>query len=250
MGVLKYYSVILIVLMIVSLGRAQTPNKVVEAFDFCFKDSSLMESGVNFNGYFTRNDTLNNQLIISSTTNFIFFDNGLLVSGFYNSNAELDWALSEPINKYVSDINNKIDEYELFSYTRYLWWGVYKIIGDTLIARHIFKPGRFKTSSDNSIIEYRFKIVNSERLSEIDRSLIYPNSEMEKIHFQNNSQDKIELYFVSLSELPPSLGWPLYEEWFWCDKEEYAKWKAEKGLDPKLEHMPRYKQFIKNQIKK
>lgn len=257
MGILRFFLFLCFTSLIYHFGLAQireTPKKVTELFNMCYENKndqydslSLKISGV----YLPLNKEITTEQ--SQPNVYLFFNNGLVVSNFNLFDfPKTDAKNKELIENFVSWINRQpYNSDERFRFFRYSRWGLYQINRDTLRILDISKPSRGSQPGVISVHETLFQIGDNNNLCEIKKHQVFPNSKMEQAHFEESEKNrtKIKLAFYPLINFPPAEGWPLYEEWFWCDKEEYAKWKVKKGLDPKLNRMPSYKQFIKDQIK-
>ncbi|GAB4450519.1 MAG: hypothetical protein OHK0036_09350 [Bacteroidia bacterium] len=205
--------------------------RVKKNFTFCYDPlTDYSHSKLNFKGYYVRvipferphYDWKTGKKIGSTKdtiySNMLFFDNGLFVRRFkqvgcgncdIKSNTEYLWDVK----------NNKQPSTDLF-YTTFVW-GLYKIEGNIVKTQSVNRQ-----SWPNPywyLVEIGYEITDGNTLVQLYSKDLIENKELSP-----NSDDTIPFQFIETNILLPSDTWLKGEKWFWCDKEEYKKWKREK----------------------
>ncbi|WP_199120770.1 hypothetical protein [Pedobacter sp. ASV28] len=103
----------------------------------------------------------------------------------------------------------------LFSYdvkNGFGFWGSYYVQKDTIYVQYLNPPG----SMSNGLTQKKYKIIDYntlELLDNRDKSDLPEGDKMAK--------------FIAYDALPdPSKSWLKNKSWFWCNREEFKKWKA------------------------
>jgi hypothetical protein len=159
---------------------------------YCYEpNDKRFENKINFDGYFKFNSSSN-----EITNYLIFYRDGLFL--------------------YHIDTSSKIGNS----------WGAYIISGDTIKAQYRAPPG----SMTNVKTERWFKIIDKNTLEHIFSKAYTPITSRDIVEYQksNKKKDIPLIKFEPYSNLPdPNTAWIKSYQWFWCDKEQYKKWKKE-----------------------
>lgn len=202
----KYALVIISLLLLSSCVFFMVPRDTKDDFIRCYsiKNSNTeLDNKIEIEGiYFPekskgRNPSL--EELESFLPCFIFYENG-----FCTKNPPYVWFL---------DVNNEDVPSSYFNHGSI--WGLYEIIGDTIKAHFIPKPG----AMDCRVEKRSFNIKNDTCLEEtIFNGTIIHNSNDNNMYF-------IFHHFDSLPN--PKKSWIIKKKWFWCNKSEYKRWKKE-----------------------
>jgi hypothetical protein len=116
--------------------------------------------------------------------------------------------------------------------------GCFVVNRDTIIAQWISKY----TQTNFVAWESKYKILDKNTLLFIGTRPLYkvdplPAIELERKELEEKDFEKVfgrkrivndTATFVPLKEVPPSDCWLKKKRWFWCDKEEFKKWKKKR----------------------
>lgn len=211
----------------------KTRKATVRDFEWCFVDSvTNISDKINVKGYYQVNRNTTYREVFDDV---LFFENGIVVTNFPVYRPEKNFE--ESIVSFLTHVSQSPNSNEAFAFKRSSLWGGYTIIGDTIIASVVNKPYRGAMEGVEVIIQAKFVILNNKLLEVVSRSTLIP-SDKTGGHYTKINRESGVARFVSLDHVPPSDGWPLYEEWFWCDELEYQDWKIKNGIP---ENQQKYK---------
>lgn len=167
---------------------------------YCFASKNNYRVLVNSNGFYSfhypadyTNEPSSRLNILPYNENFIFYPNG------------------ESITFLSTD-------------TSYVIWGSYYIDRDTIKAQYYPAPinvAGFRT-------EIWFRMVGNNKLTIIGRtwSKLLGESDLEKYRRNNPGYETHTSQFINRNEIPdPNQSWLKKRKWFWCDNEDYLRWK-------------------------
>jgi hypothetical protein len=109
-------------------------------------------------------------------------------------------------------------------YNRGTKWGRYYMSGDTIKAQFVESPGGMSWEKG----QFWFQIVNQSTIRELNfqyRESITPHDVL--MYQQSEKGKNTSLgHFTKYNNLPDAdQSWLKKRKWFWCDKNEYLKWK-------------------------
>ncbi|HRP91176.1 MAG TPA: hypothetical protein PKX92_14195 [Edaphocola sp.] len=203
--------------------NGQVPNRIKKKFNYCY-DSKInySQTKINFNGYYiikhnpyiiSFHDMQGNRKERSQDTTFntiVFFKDGIFTLG--NTKSHRDYYDME----YLKRVEQKIQsEYEQFYNWQY--WGIYKIVGDTIKMQYISHQPRFNPYW--TLIEVWYVMINEKTLKTV-YAMDYTHDN--KAEFKENI---VTIEFIETSLHLKSDTWLKREKWFWCDEKQYKQWK-------------------------
>ena len=103
-------------------------------------------------------------------------------------------------------------------------WGTFNIKDGIIISNHVFSYG-----FGPFFLQSKFKIINDSTLLEIKQNT-NDNIKQDTSYLANINKHVYTLSllkFIPLENKPDSLCWLKEKRWFWCNKEQYKKWKKE-----------------------
>jgi len=141
------------------------------------------------------------------TSSCIFFNDGTFLSGFR-------------VNYFLGYANSKHGFYNRGPSE----WGIYRICHDTIKAQCIESPcGTSWLESD-----FWFKIIDRNTIQDLKfrDSTKFTKNEFELYRSYDERTIVSPAKFTALDNLPdPNKAWIKEESWFWCNFDQYAKWK-------------------------
>ena len=210
---------------IVSCGSI--PRKVKNALIICYTGTHTnIGDLININGYFSNLKNFNRSLI--------FYDNGLVVSGFRDFNDKRRNSY-EPrnINLYLKEVNGSPYSEDAIFYYGFVDCGNYIISGDTIKVQMMHKSYSINDAWYGR--ELWYKIIDRNTLLCI-KAIELTTSKREKSNYDNYISPDVGVYseFVPVKEKPsPDFYWILKEKWFWCNEEDWKSYMESFGLHGK-----------------
>jgi len=206
------YKVIITFLFLAFLNSCFVPRESKLKYSYCYKKVLVnIDSLININGIFFPENVI-------SGLDTLGYDNAGYFAPkyvFYNNNMT---TKNIPRNWYVPDKNYKIRSSNGGT------WGMYQINEDTIKARYISCCG----GQTNFIHSLWFKVIDRNTIEQVccfeDKSGIYSTKIFK---------------FVPHDSLPVSEeSWLLKKKWFWCNKNEWKKYKhnLSKGTNGSKKH--------------
>lgn len=183
---------------------------------YCFcNDNTGLDTLIKINGYYkcenehtstrwlhTREKKINGDTVKSKSKYlFFFYGNGMAVNRFYFENGAIKYP--NPASYFISgDTIKTLSTNPVKNQTHPTIYNWYKIINDTTL-------------------EYLGESYHKEL--DRERMLKYKNADPNKV---NGTGKYSYAHFVPYDSLPNQDDfWIKNKKWFWCDKEEYKKWK-------------------------
>lgn len=145
------------------------------------------------------------EVLIEEPINILFFDNGIV------------------IDQYLPEYFNQAKNKKFGFYNRGTQWGRYSIFGDTIRILSLESPGgmswlgseTYLKLSANGTLKYLYSV--------------NPNALDLSFNSNQYQYEWSESQFIKDNTLPdPNKSWIIKRKWFWCNKEEYKKWKRER----------------------
>ena len=190
----------------------KAPKYIKNNFGYCYSgEKTELNKLLNIYGYFQLNINSGNS---SFNENIMFFNDGMFVTGF----------------KYLAEINDNYKNGLTSVFYESTGWGLYKLSGDTIKVRYVKRPFYGSSSRFWYAYEVRYKIIDRNTIKQIYKIPIHKTADGDIEKFKIIGSKKI---FIPVKVKPPSDGWIKGEEWFWCNKEQYKKWKQEQKLKHK-----------------
>ncbi len=172
------------------------PRKVKDSFTQCYDNAEIETNGkIKLNGYYI-GKTSTDKVVVNS---ILFFKDGSLA-----------------FNVHVGGLF--YDEDRLHKYGT---WGTYSVKDDTLTIQTV--NHNFFSSF---CLEGKYLILNDTTLKELyTKDLVSKTVQLNDI--TKNPYYILPLNFKKKENKPDSLCWLKEKRWFWCNKEQYKKWKKE-----------------------
>ncbi|MHA4738138.1 hypothetical protein [Dyadobacter sp. MSC1_007] len=159
-------------------------------------------------------------------------DTDIIKHDGYYSFHDSTWATSGyPARLILSDFRENYIFYEdgLFltfinDDLKHAFWGSYHIVGDTIKSQFFSPPINIAWGKG----EIWFKKNDNNTLQKIGLAWERPMSAADIRRFKlanKDSHGNLGTFIRSNNLPPPDKSWLLKRKWFWCNKEEYVKWK-------------------------
>jgi len=209
------------------------PRSIENSFSYCFCGKLTgIDTLINIDGYYKemrlykRSPTIGGFLkdtsiyyIDTSYTRFMFYDNGIFVTGIMDS--YYDEKKKELVKKdaslFLKDFAENIEAAGARLFYSFLWGG-YVIIGDTIKTQSI-SQGRTLNSGWH-LREDWYKIIDSNTIQRIN-AFNLPTSQIS----QPVNKKSSPITFVHIPSKPePYHSWILKERWFWCKEGDYLEY--------------------------
>ena len=240
MKILVYFSLFLLSATIITscMDMPYVPKRHQNSFSFCYQDKDTgIDSLLNINGYFRLKETtratygLDSSISIEDTSYYyiMFFRDGIFLSGL----RDLDRI---GIPKYFEKVkrNTELGKKELFY--KAFYWGTYKISGDTIKTQVINLPS---TGAPHSwaLAENWYKVVDKSSIIKIYAKRL--ENGIGPYDFRKTPGNTYNVYgkvftiwpgtFNYVPIIPGSDCWLKKEKWFWCNEEDWKKYKEKKS---------------------
>lgn len=236
---MKTLSLFLVVLVITSCQYAVMPHRIKKELTYCYtNNNSGLDSLLDISGYYSFNQeySIDRSDSIASKkyrlgvvtcyknicTNILFFKDGIITLGFFD--------YEQQIPEYINEIYKRTQQGKKSQFYNYGYWGKYIIEDGIIKAQLTNRPSPL--SATWMPFEVWFKIDNKNTIQLIaSRYLHYTKSYQNKSHMDLvmlTENDYLSAKFTPLEVELPSNAWLKNRKWFWCNKEEYKKWKTEK----------------------
>ena len=225
---IKYILVLLIGLSIFSCAYISVPKHIKQGFTFCYlEEKTSIKEIINIEGYFEMKTTN------SSSLNFMFFEDGIFLYGFYDVDENRRKKGYPSISSYFKEIVN--DENGQLSSVFYnsFQWGAYQIFGDIIKVQFVNHPA--SPSPYWSAWEVWYKVIDKNTIIETFYKPIHYMSESDWKNWEKNSfrrkNNIVPAKFIPVDQKPASDCWLKMEDWFWCEKEKFQAWKKSNKID-------------------
>jgi len=152
----------------------------------------------------------------TSYSHFMFFDDGMFISGFsyYHDRAD---SMAAYLTRQA--LHNRPIAFSTGSH------GVYTVHGDTIKVRYIYQGGMWLWGGG----ETWYRIVNRTTLVKFYSKLLHVSREdRNKEQYQPEFSEAEPAYFIPLPDKPKSLSWLKDEAWFMCTGKKAATWRRKK----------------------
>ena len=225
----KVFGLLLILFFFTSCSVYQiinAPKGVKMPFrDCCNNDITNTDSSFKINGYYETRTYFNmfkdtDEIETYNDHYMVFYKDGTVVANFWHFNAAT-------VKQYLSNIVKELKSNRKIGYYRWGTWGTYKLINDTVKIMVCEKSTSLNT--DYSLYVMWYKIINDSTLKDIKYRQLYPNNYeivFDAIHLVGSKRNPLT-HFHAFDSIPPSRPWIKNRKWFWCNKEDYKKYKQE-----------------------
>jgi hypothetical protein len=233
---MKKINLLLCIVLINGCATLQkTPSYVKQHIDFCFTGKkNSMKDLFKISGYYRSAVPYKRPLSAKTsqvyqwdtTYNYlIFFNNGLVVSRFYDykrRNYTLNHNLD--IQSLLTAITNNKDAELIHEYNQWFDWGFYVVEGQIIRATLIRRSKPILINQAWSMEEKKYQIISTNILREIESKKIIYDSESPQLT-RTLTKGNLDLKTFSLIKFDEQVSsyncWLKKEKWFWCNEEDY-----------------------------
>lgn len=195
-GIVHFYLLVVIGAVCLSCRCLITPSYLKDYFDYCYDGTYTgIDTLINIEGYYSHRH--------SDFPRLIFYKDGTCISGFMGV-----WG--KTVQEQFEEMAN--DPKKMKAFHRNSNWGCYVISGDTIKMRTVDRPGCGSTDGMWRLKVERYKIIDKNTLERI-----YPPASI------GNSWAPTKFY--PLTVRPNSDCSLKKKKWFWCNEEQYKKYK-------------------------
>ena len=199
-------------IVVVNTSTAQKVSKTIRRnFDNCYTGKKTdIEKYLNINGYYELKEIIGistsaeARRVDTFSINMLLYDDGTVLYNFY----DLDHAAPGDVEGYMRRLSISGPD-EMF--TNSFYWGIYKVLGDTLIAQVIHNKSLL---SPWSAWEHRFIIRDRDTLEYLGRRDLV-----------NRKKSAVSLpgvflpaVFISYPFIPPNNSWLKERSWTHCNQ--------------------------------
>jgi hypothetical protein len=207
----------------------KTPVFINKGFTLCYDGQDTNVNLINTNGYYTEtvisrthpNDLytgFSKERIDTNRRGFILFKDGTCAYHFMWYTTHKD-----PVPYFKEIVYN--DSLYTGNFYKYIYWGMYHIINDTVIAQCTRRPILFSNGDSWDGYEYRYKIIDRNTIQCISEEIICRKRDKKYNNMYLGERTFYPAKFIPTEVVPTSNGWIKKKKWFWCNKED---WKAYK----------------------
>ena len=224
----KVFGLLLILIYFTSCSVYETinaPKGVKIPFRDCYNnDINNTNSSFKINGYYETRTYFNMfkdtaEIETFNDSYMVFYKDGTVVTNFWHFNAAT-------VKQYLFNIVKEEKSNRKNGYYHWNDWGTYKLMNDT-IKIMVCEKSRY-LNGYNLYVKW-YKIINDSTLIDVKYKQLYPNTYeivIDTTHFIGGKINPLT-HFHAFDSIPPSKPWIKNRKWFWCNKEDYKKYKQE-----------------------
>jgi len=194
------------------------PKNIKQGFTYCDNgEKTNLESLINIEGYYVEAKPLLDSKVGTYYINFMFYDDGSFVYGFYDCNSEKREKGKSNIPLYFDEIISDNEGEISKSFYNSFYWGRYLISGDTIKTQYINHP--VSISPDWAAWEIWYKVIDRNTIIEIYSKPIHYMSESDCKNYQEykkKEKPNFPAKFIAVEKKPVPNCWLKQEDWFWC----------------------------------
>lgn len=201
----KYTTKILGVVFVITMAACVSPDIKMRHKVYCYSPTTNFNSILQYNGYYEQTIVFEREIgnfkkvIDTVYRRMLFYPDGIIIN-------EFDPKLFESKNRYY--VGN---------------WGSYIIKDDTIKIHLVF------TSVYDGFVWYviKDKYTLREIVGKIGRDIT--SNDIKAISKPTNLLYESDFIFRNYYPLPnPDLSWIKNKKWFWCNEQEFKKWRKKK----------------------
>lgn len=230
------FAILFVIVFFISCG---VPKYIKQNLTYCFDgNSNGIDTLLNIEGFYSREvvsitkirSTKKGQWVYKTDTSYgslMFYDNGIFATNLWGADLDNLDVRHKNIQYYFDRFEETEDKANQNIIIGANYKGSYQILGDTIKVQYVNHSSPLTNTW--RAFEQWYKIIDKNTIKQIAyRKLYYDRENQDKSEMRLrmlDSQDRDTLTFNPVKIRPNPDNWLMNKSWFWCNKEEWKKYR-------------------------